>query len=122
MDTDTVKDLKPDDNQDIIQGTVEKINYHSPETGYTVLRLVLESSSKKSSSHKLKPQESSLGCVGTYLQPKVGANLKLTGSFTVHPRYGRQFQFTSYEEIVPSSQEGLIDYLCSGDIKVFIKF
>ena len=99
-----------------LTGTVEKITYHSEETGYTVLKLEL-SPTKKRKSNIFKAENTSITCVGTYVQPKTGAQLKLVGSFRTHPRFGQQFHFTSYEEIVPSSKDSLVDYLCSGYIE-----
>ena len=44
-------------------------------------------------------------------------NLKLTGEFIEHHKYGSQFNVTSYEIIMPTSENSIISFLSSGIFK-----
>lgn len=50
-----------------------------------------------------------------YLHP--GESVRLTGSWTMHPDYGRQFKVRSYEPITPRSSVAILHYLSSGLIR-----
>ena len=52
--------------------------------------------------------------VGDLASAQPGETLKLTGSWEEHPRFGRQFRAEAFEVLVPSSEEGLREYLASG--------
>ena len=41
----------------------------------------------------------------------------MTGRWTVHATYGKQFQVQSYQKTVPTTEEGIEKYLASGVIK-----
>ncbi|HPU97966.1 MAG TPA: ATP-dependent RecD-like DNA helicase, partial [Candidatus Hydrogenedentes bacterium] len=43
-----------------------------------------------------------------------GETLRLTGQWEDHPRFGRQFRVESFEVLVPTTEEGLREYLASG--------
>lgn len=42
---------------------------------------------------------------------------RLTGSWITHPKYGKQFRASSYEEIIEDNEHSIIEYLASGIIK-----
>ena len=44
-------------------------------------------------------------------------NLKLTGEFVEHHKYGSQFNVTSYEIIMPTTENSIISFLSSGIFK-----
>lgn len=50
---------------------------------------------------------------GTMFEPKEDQVYTLTGNYTVHPRYGKQFQFIKAEHELPSSNEAIVRFLCS---------
>lgn len=50
---------------------------------------------------------------GTMPNPKVGDEILFTGYWTEDPERGRQFQFTAFEIILPTSQQGVIAYFSS---------
>ncbi|MBQ7739188.1 MAG: ATP-dependent RecD-like DNA helicase [Desulfovibrionaceae bacterium] len=103
-------------NLEEIEGEIAKINFHQPDNGYTVLKLSPTSKKKKRKKLNEEPPEE-ITCVGTSVEPKIGSHLKLYGVWGSHPKYGRQFKFTSYEEVLPTTNSALVDYLCSGYIK-----
>ena len=46
-----------------------------------------------------------------------GEELELVGSWTSHPKFGKQFQFTECRSLLPSTVEGIKRYLGSGLVK-----
>jgi exodeoxyribonuclease V alpha subunit len=88
-----------------IQGVVERLTYHSEDSGYTVARIKA-------------PQISELiTIVGASLIFNPGQTLQLTGFWKDHPQYGSQFQVTRYRETKPATLTGIEKYLGSGLIK-----
>jgi exodeoxyribonuclease V alpha subunit len=85
-----------------VQGLLDRILYHAPDSGYSVARLTV------------KTQADPVTIVGPLLQPQEGQVLNITGTWQTHPKYGSQLQILSYYEIRPTSVEGLEKYLCSG--------
>lgn len=55
--------------------------------------------------------------VGYLHDPKDGEEYSLSGSWTTHTKYGKQFTINSYETHLPSSEVGIEQYLSSGLIK-----
>ncbi|MBD0345907.1 MAG: AAA family ATPase, partial [Coleofasciculus sp. Co-bin14] len=88
-----------------IQGVVERLTYHSSDSGYTVARIKA-------------PQASELiTIVGSFANIQPGQTLQLTGFWKDHPQYGSQFQVTQYRETKPATLTGIEKYLGSGLIK-----
>ena len=88
-----------------ITGVVERLTYHSEESGYTVARLKREKASELTT------------IVGSFANIQPGQTLQLTGFWRDHPQYGAQFQVTQYTETKPATLTGLEKYLGSGLIK-----
>ncbi len=88
-----------------ISGTLDKILFCNPENGYTVLRL--------------KPHNKAdfITAVGILPPLQPGGGVKLCGDWVNHPRFGRQLQVQSCENLLPATAEGIIHYLGSGMIK-----
>src|SRR4051794_24940327 len=89
-----------------LSGIVQRITFHSVETGYTVLKV----------SSFQKPQEEIAVIVH---QSKVfaGATLDFFGQWTNHPQYGLQFKASRVVERKPATTHALEKYLGSGLIK-----
>ena len=88
----------------VLQGTIGRITYQHPDTGYTVARLEMESAS-------------SVTVVGTIFPISEGEEIKVTGFWKNHPRYGLQFHVEHWEKVDPATIEGIERYLGSGLIK-----
>jgi exodeoxyribonuclease V alpha subunit len=88
-----------------VQGIVERITFHSEESGYTVARL------KAPSAHDL------ITIVGSFPDIHAGQTLRLGGYYREHPKYGQQFQVVWAQETKPATLTGLEKYLGSGLIK-----
>jgi len=87
-----------------LQGTISRITYHNPETHYTVARL---------------DDDGGPGAtvVGTIFPVSEGEEIRVSGVWKRHPRYGLQFQVEHWEKIDPATIEGIEKYLGSGMIK-----
>ncbi len=87
-----------------IQGTVKSVTFHSPQNGFTVLR-VTEADSKKV-----------VVVTGTFPAIAVGENLKMEGDWGRHPKFGPQFQCKSFEiqDVAASDSTDMVSYLSSG--------
>ena len=69
----------------ILEGTVKSITFHSPQNGFTVLRLI-DSSTKKV-----------VVVTGTLPELSVGENLRFEGDWGRHPKFGEQFKAMHFE-------------------------
>lgn len=88
-----------------LHGTIERVTYHSEETGYSVIRLNVEGRSGL------------VTVVGNLPEVNPGESLRLEGVWTTHPQYGRQFKVERCEQILPATVEGIKRYLGSGLVK-----
>lgn len=87
-----------------IQGTISRITYQHPETHYTVARLDDDDGP-------------GVTIVGAIFPVSEGEEIKVTGAWKRHPRYGLQFQVDHWEKIDPATIDGIEKYLGSGMIK-----
>jgi exodeoxyribonuclease V alpha subunit len=94
-----------DSSAEPLQGVVERLTYHSEESGYTVARFKAPRTSEL------------ITIVGTFPNIQAGQTLQLEGMWREHPKYGSQFQVTNYRETKPATLTGIEKYLGSGLIK-----
>jgi len=89
-----------------IRGIVDRVTYHNPDNGWSVLRVFPFNS----------PSQQETVIVH---QTKVfaGATMEFQGAWTTHPKFGRQFKATQAIEKKPASAAALEKYLGSGLIK-----
>jgi exodeoxyribonuclease V alpha subunit len=92
--------------ESVLEAVLERVTYANEETGYTIARVATERSGPDL-----------LTVVGPLLGAQVGESLRLTGRWTSHPRYGRQFEVRSYSTVLPATIQGIQRYLGSGLIK-----
>jgi exodeoxyribonuclease V alpha subunit len=92
--------------ESVLEAVLERITFANEETGYTIARVATE---------RTGPEL--LTVVGPLLGAQVGESLRLTGRWTSHPRYGRQFEARSYSTVLPATIQGIQRYLGSGLIK-----
>ena len=92
--------------QEKIQGIVDRVTFHNPESGWTILKV----------SPFNNPHEQETVIVH---QMKVfaGATMEFRGSWTFHQKFGRQFQAVEAIEKKPATTAALEKYLGSGLIK-----
>lgn len=98
------------EEQVILEGIVSNIVFHNSENGYTVFTLETEYSENEEADEEI-------ACVGTVPAINEGENIKVVGSFVVHPTYGKQLSVLVYEKTIPTTEKGIERYLASGVIK-----
>ena len=86
-----------------IEGTVSVLVYQNPDNGYAVLRL--------------ETGDGLVTAVGCMPDLSPGEELLLTGNWTTHQAYGRQFRAQFVQRRLPSGTEGIFRYLASGAVK-----
>ena len=91
---------------EILKGIVDRVTFHNPDNGWSILRVMPFNN----------PQGQETVIVH---QTKVfaGATMEFQGSWTTHPKYGRQFQAIVAKEKKPATTAALEKYLGSGLIK-----
>ncbi len=93
------------DKTDYLQGVIERLTFHSEETGYAIARL------------KVPRSQDLITIVGNFANIQAGQTLALEGTWRSHPKYGDQFQVSQYRETKPATLTGIEKYLGSGLIK-----
>lgn len=86
-----------------LEVTIDSIVFHNRDNGYTIAVVHTE--------------EEQFTAVGVLPSCHVGRSYMLRGEFKVHPSYGEQFAFKESEEIMPTSEVGIVDFLSSGFLK-----
>ena len=87
----------------ILQGTIGAVVYQNYENGYAVLRLQCGSET--------------FTVVGIIPRPSVGERLMVTGRWSSHQSYGRQFEAEFLERLMPQTAQDIQRYLSSRAIK-----
>ena len=85
------------------QGKISEIIFHNEENFYSILLF--------------ETNEEQFFAVGNIPNPKMGRTYRLLGDWTKHPKYGEQFKFSSFEELEPTTEEGIAAFLSSGVIR-----
>ena len=86
-----------------ITGIVDVVTYRNEANGFTVLDLELE--------------KELLTVVGVLPGVNAGETVTLTGTYTTHPSFGRQFKATAFSRCMPETADQIYKYLASGVIK-----
>ena len=89
---------------EILQGAVSAVIYQNYENGYAVLRLNVGGGQM-------------VTVVGTIPLPAVGERLMVTGRWSTHSSYGRQFEAEFLERLMPQTAMEILSYLSSRVIK-----
>jgi exodeoxyribonuclease V alpha subunit len=106
-DVTTTRRAAPDaPSESVLEAVLERVTYANEETGYTIARVATDRSGPDL-----------LTVVGPLLGAQIGESLRLTGRWTSHPRYGKQFEVRSYSTVLPATIQGIQRYLGSGLIK-----
>ena len=89
---------------EILQGAIGAVVYQNYENGYSVLRLLCDDGSTAT-------------VVGTIPLPVVGERLMVTGRWSAHQSYGKQFDAEFLERLMPQTESEILNYLSSRVIK-----
>ncbi|MGH7275300.1 MAG: SF1B family DNA helicase RecD2 [Nitrospiria bacterium] len=88
-----------------LEGSLERITYLNEENGYVIARL------------EVPGKRDLVTIVGNLGSISPGETLRLHGQWTLHKKYGEQFQVERYETLMPATLSGVERYLGSGLIK-----
>ncbi len=88
----------------ILQGAISTVVYQNYDNGYAVLRLNVGGGQQ-------------VTVVGTIPLPAVGERLMVTGKWSSHPSYGRQFEAEFLERLMPQTSMEILSYLSSRVVK-----
>ena len=95
-----------------LQGTIQRIIFHNPQNGYTVLSVDIAGKEIEKVAKEAGPIESTdLKLTGHLAAPREGDEYRFTGTWVVHPRFGKQLKFTDAELILPVGKSGIARYL-----------
>ena len=87
----------------ILQGTIGAVVFQNYDNGYAVLRL--------------RCGAETVTVVGTIPMPAVGEKLMVTGKWSSHASYGRQFEAEFLERLLPQTSMEILQYLSGRVIK-----
>ena len=85
---------------EILQGAISAVVYQNYDNGYAVLRLNVGGGQ-------------TVTVVGTIPLPAVGERLMVTGKWSNHSSYGRQFEAEFLERLMPQTSMEILSYLSS---------
>ena len=89
---------------EILQGVIGAVVFHNYDNGYAVLRLQCEDGQ-------------TVTVVGTIPMPTVGERLMVTGKWSTHSNYGRQFEAEFLERLMPQTALEIQRYLSGRILK-----
>ena len=89
---------------EILQGAISAVVYQNYDNGYAVLRLSVGGGQ-------------TVTVVGTIPMPSVGERLMVTGKWSTHSSYGKQFEAEFLERLMPQTSMEILSYLSGRVIK-----
>ena len=93
-----------DTEMEILQGIIGSVIFQNYDNGYAVLRLNCENGQ-------------CVTVVGTIPLPSAGERLMVTGKWSNHASYGRQFEAEFLERMMPQTSQDILQYLSSRAVK-----
>lgn len=93
----------------VVSGSVDRIVFCNPDSGFCVARFRLVNSDLWGSGVTT--------IVGTMPSVRPGEMLRLIGEWQIHPVHGRNFRVERFEGEMPATLDGIRQYLASGSIR-----
>ncbi len=100
----TLAESPNEDAHEQLQGSVERITFHSEETGFCVLRV------------RVRGQRDLATVIGSAASIAPGEHIEARGHWVNDRQYGLQFKSRQLRVVPPSTLEGIEKYLASGMI------
>ncbi|MBG9979695.1 ATP-dependent RecD-like DNA helicase [Facklamia sp. DSM 111018] len=97
--------------EEILVGTVDAIYFENDSNFYKVMRILVD----MDQTDLLVAEE--MVVTGQFVSIHLDTPYQFFGQITSHPKYGEQFAATRYQQLIPSSEQGLVDYLSSKRFK-----
>ena len=95
-----------------LTGTIERITYYNEDSGYTVARITPDQGRLDA-----RARDGTVSVVGVMPELNTGEAAEFGGQWVNDPRYGLQFKAETVKPILPTSAEGIKNYLSSGIVK-----
>jgi exodeoxyribonuclease V alpha subunit len=84
-----------DHSRELLSGLVERVTFHSPETGFCVLRV------------KVRGHRDLVTVLGSAADVHAGEHIQASGQWQQHREHGLQFRASFLQVVPPSSMEGI---------------
>ena len=88
-----------------LEGTLERIRFASEDDAWSVVVVSLSGTGRE------------VAAVGNFAGVQPGESLRLTGRWTIHPKFGEQLQVEAFSTVAPATVAGIERYLGSGLVK-----
>ena len=98
---------------DTLNGTIERVTYFNPENGYSVIKIIPDGVVNKDA----VARDGTVAVVGSMPELNPGESAQFSGEWIEDPRYGRQFRAEMVTPTVPTSAQGITNYLSSGIVR-----
>jgi exodeoxyribonuclease V alpha subunit len=98
---------------EILTGTIERITFYNEENGYTVLKMTPDEKQAPNATAR----DGTITVVGTMPELAAGEAVEFSGSWFNDPRWGLQFKAEMVRPVVPTTEDGIVNYLSSGLVK-----
>lgn len=92
-------------NSTTIEGQIERITFRNADTNFVIAKF------------RPKDHNNLITVLGYIPETQPGEQMRITGQWKQHPRYGQQLEITTFEVILPAEAEQIRHYLSSGLIK-----
>ena len=89
---------------DQVTGIIDRILFQNNETGFSVFIIK-------------QKKDATITITGNFVGIQAGQEIHIQGTWSFHPKFGKQLQATSYSTALPTSVLGIKKYLSSGFIK-----
>jgi exodeoxyribonuclease V alpha subunit len=99
-----------EDNKSFVRGTCVSTLFHNPDNLYSVIKLKIIDTNESIDSDEIM-------VVGYISQLQREEDVTVYGKKINHPKYGQQYQISSYTKEMPKSTEGLVQYFSSDIFK-----
>jgi exodeoxyribonuclease V alpha subunit len=97
---------------DTLTGTIERITFYNEENGYTVAKITPDQARMDAVA-----RDGTVTVVGVMPELNTGEAAEFNGQWVNDPRWGMQFKAEQVKPILPTSLEGIRNYLSSGIVK-----
>ena len=92
-----------------LQGSIERVTFHSESSGFCVLRI------------KVRSHRELVTVIGSAASVTAGGYVKCLGFWVYDRQHGQQFKMTALKIVLPSTLDGIEKYLGSGMVKGLVR-
>ncbi len=92
-------------DRELLAGQVERVTFHSEESGFAVLRV------------RVRGRREAVTVVGHAAAVSAGEEVRASGIWTSDPKHGPQFRAETLTTVAPTSAEGIERFLASGLVR-----